>query len=45
MGEHTETIAADISGKDHRCRSCEAHDVSVSSKDDRGGSKSVVGEG
>jgi len=45
MGEHTETVAADTSGKDNRCRSCEAHDVGVSPEEDCGGSKGAMGEG
>jgi hypothetical protein len=41
MGEHTETIAIGVG----QCRSCEAHHVGVSPQEDRGCSKSAVGQG
>jgi hypothetical protein len=37
-------VAADSCGKDSRFRSCEAHHFGVRAKEDRGGSKSTVGE-
>jgi hypothetical protein len=45
MGKHTETVAVGIGWKDsHRC-SCEAYHVGIGAQEDRGGSKSALGEG
>jgi hypothetical protein len=45
MGEHTETIAAGVGGKDNHPRSSEAYHVGVSPQEDRRSSKSTLGEG
>jgi hypothetical protein len=45
MGEHKETVAADIGGKDNHFRSRETNHVGVSSQEDSCRSKSTVGEG
>jgi hypothetical protein len=45
MGEHSETVAAHIGGKDNRFCSSETNHVGVSSQEDCGRSKSAMGEG
>jgi hypothetical protein len=45
MGEHTETVAVSVGGKDNHDCSCETNHVGVSPQEDRRRSKSTMGEG